>query len=471
MQIPTTNAALVDPRYGVLPRGAAGPPDSGTAVMAPLVKEPASFNVLSAMMALVLCIAIAVAIRLVSDDSSHWFVVPVVACGVICAIDVVDWLRGRVDTFDPVAIVGIGGLHFFMTAPLLHVCWNLYLGNTDIIHPPEWRDWLGGMAILNFLGLVAYRVVRAYSDRRSARRRIARKVWIIDPNKFRNAIWPAMLLTALLQIYVYASFGGIGGYISEYESISQKRHSSRNHEAAPIAFVGFGTSFTISESFPILAMMAYAVYMRRRGKKISWPTFFAVMAIYLVLKIFFGGLRGSRSETMFAMTFAAGMVHFYLRAIPKKIFLVGLCLMVVYLYVYGFYKNGGRAGIRALMDSEARGRISKKIGRSYVSILLGDLARADIQAHLLYRFMDPIATLTMIMAAPIGAVRSFSFHELSGATDQMPSTACLQRPNMARARTIRKITAHRTLQEWRARPCSTSDLMPYLSSLFRLRFL
>lgn len=380
MRIPTTHPALVDPRYRVPLRGPVGPPSAGTLNTGPLVKEPARLNMFSAVIALCICVAIAVAFRMATDDMSHWFMVPIVACGVLCAIDIVDWLRGRVDTLDPVAVVGIAGLHFFMMAPLLHVYWDVYLGNTGIIHPPDWRDWFGGMAILNFLGLSIYHLIRAFAGRRTGRRATSGKVWVIDKEKFRYAIWVALFLTAMLQMYTYARFGGISGFVAAYEALSQLKYTDES-------FVGMGASFTISESFPILAMMAFAVYARRRGKKISWPTIFAVLAVYVVLKMFFGGLRGSRSTTLFAVVWAAGIVHFYLRPIPKKIVLLGLGLLIVFLYVYGFYKNAGVEGLKGAFDSESRGRVAKKTGRSYYTVLLGDLARADIQGHLLYRFM------------------------------------------------------------------------------------
>ena len=35
-----------------------------------------------------------------------------------------------------------------------------------VVPPPDWRDWLGGMAFLNFLGLLAYRYTRELFTRK-----------------------------------------------------------------------------------------------------------------------------------------------------------------------------------------------------------------------------------------------------------------------------------------------------------------
>jgi hypothetical protein len=43
----------------------------------------------------------------------HWFIGPVLVCGILIGIDFVDWLRGRMNLFDPVGILGVLGFHAF----------------------------------------------------------------------------------------------------------------------------------------------------------------------------------------------------------------------------------------------------------------------------------------------------------------------------------------------------------------------
>src|SRR5947209_10376185 len=85
----------------------------------------------------------------------HWFIIPIVLCGSIIGSDAVAFFEGRIELMDPGAILGLLGIHFFCLAPMLHVTWDIWL--PYLAGPPEWRDWLGWMAMLNLLGLIFYR--------------------------------------------------------------------------------------------------------------------------------------------------------------------------------------------------------------------------------------------------------------------------------------------------------------------------
>lgn len=93
-----------------------------------------------------------------SAPMAHWFVVPVWLCGVLIGRDAVDWFRGRVSLFDPAGIIGLIGVHFLFLAPLLHVAWDSWMLYVE--PPPDWRPWLGGMAVVNAAGLLLYRAAR-----------------------------------------------------------------------------------------------------------------------------------------------------------------------------------------------------------------------------------------------------------------------------------------------------------------------
>ena len=118
-------------------------------------------GVASVLVSYYVCIWIVIGFVVASHQLLHWFVIPVLFCGILIVIDAVDWFRGQLDIFDPVGIIGLIGFHFFFLAPLIHVYWDYWM--RLVIPPPNWRDWLGGMAFLNFLGLLAYRVSRNVS--------------------------------------------------------------------------------------------------------------------------------------------------------------------------------------------------------------------------------------------------------------------------------------------------------------------
>jgi hypothetical protein len=99
-----------------------------------------------------------------------------------------------------------------------------------------------------------------------------------------------LLITLSLQIWIYNRFDGIVGYIQAYEA----RHQAE-------LFAGMGWLFMLSESFPILLAFGYAHYARKNGRLQSWQAIVLFLLLFVVLRLFFGGMRGSRSNTIWAL--------------------------------------------------------------------------------------------------------------------------------------------------------------------------
>jgi hypothetical protein len=322
-----------------------------------------------------LCCLIALWYLQTSEQFGHWFLIPVTLSGIVIGIDAVNWFRGRLSIFDPVGIIGILGFHFFFLAPILHVSWDSWL-EPWYQYPPDWRPWLGSMAILNLLGLLVYRWSRNLVTKKP-KNQSSQTVWRIKPKRFSLIITITMVLSAILQIRVYQQFGGIMGYItSAIEETSE--------------FDGMGLVFLFSETFPILAMMAFAVYAQRHKRLQTWTVLIIVLLLFLVLQMFFGGLRGSRSNTIFALFWAAGMIHFMIRPITKKEIAIGLVFLLLFMYLYGFFKSGGLDGLQnALEGQEARIELESTSGRTWQSLILADFGRSDVHAYTLYKLMLP----------------------------------------------------------------------------------
>lgn len=309
-----------------------------------------------------------------SDKLLHWFVLPVWMCGVLVGMDAYDWARGRMSLFDPVGIIGLLGLHFFFLAPLLHISWN-YLMDAPV-PPSDWRVAMGGMAALNFIGLLVYRACRDVFLRRAPSSQPVE--WRLNKRRFLTLMPFMLLLTGALQLWVYARYGGFSGYI---EAATAYQYPDR--------MAGMGVVFLFSETFPILLLMLFAVKAQDRRKWQSWQVLVCVMIAFLVLRILFGGLRGSRSAILFALLWASGILHFYVRPISRQAVLVGAAFMVMFMYIYGFYKAVGTESFKAIGDAEAREDIQESSGRDFQSVLLGDLSRSDIQAFIFDRLWSP----------------------------------------------------------------------------------
>lgn len=324
----------------------------------------------SMLLALITCVCCILLFALSTDKLFHWSIIPLIVAGTLIGSDAIRWLRGRVDLLDPIGIIGVFGFHFFFLAPVLHIAWDYWM--SSVTPPQDWREWIGGMAVLNCIGLILYRMAyNAISLQHTPIRRV--KQWLIDYRRLAIILPLALLVTSGLQCWIYMEKGGILGYIISYTL--ERRE----------AFQGMGWLFMISESMPILAMAGYIIYARRRGQQVSWISLICILVAFFVARMLFGGLRGSRSNTLWAMFWAVGMIHLWLRPVPRRFVYVGLVFAFGFIYIYGLYKGAGLEVTRAMEGAEARAELAQQTGRSIPNVILGDLAHSDVQAYLFYR--------------------------------------------------------------------------------------
>jgi hypothetical protein len=303
----------------------------------------------------------------------HWFIIPLVLCASIVGSDAIQWLRGRLDLFDPVGLVGIFGLHFFFLAPMAHVWWDHWM-YFHIVPPGDWRPWVGGMAVLNFFGLVLYVLARGPLDGSS--QHLPRSNWKVNKQRLTILLVLGMATSGALQLWFYLKLGGLRSYVEATE-----RGGS--------AFEGAGILFAVSESFPIL-MAILLVVLVSDGTRKSFLTVLAILGTYVILRILFGGLRGSRINTIWGLFWAVGLIHFWIRPFSRKLVFAGAGCLFAFLYFYGFYKSfGADLAVQALVDSDIRSRLSYQSRRSVLGTALDDLARSDVQAFLLHRLHIP----------------------------------------------------------------------------------
>jgi hypothetical protein len=311
-----------------------------------------------------------------SPRFAHWFIIPVTVCGILIGIDAAAWLFGRIDVFDPVGIIGLLGFHVFFLAPLLHVSWDHWMAY--VVGPADWRPWLGWMAALNAIGLLCYRFTRrVLSSRRS---QSARTEWRTVSGRFSIAVTAALLATAVLQVWVYAQHGGVLAYIDHATS------TERFDEAS--SFAGTGWILTMSESFPILAMIAFAAYSRDHPHARRWAVLAPALVVFVALQLLFGGLRGSRSNTIWSLFWAVGIVHLWIRPLRRGTICVGLVGTLLFMYLYGFFKDMGLDAFRAFESGSAREELEGRTQRKFETLILDDLGRSDVQAFVLSRLME-----------------------------------------------------------------------------------
>jgi len=297
----------------------------------------------------------------------HWFVIPVFVSGVLIGVDCFAWLRNRLDLFDPLGWVGAYGYYFFFIAPLLTVLRRYH--TPELNEPPNWRDWMGWMAVLNLGGLIVYVFVRRFLENRKQR---SSSTLFFRYNSLVLLMAAALPVTALVQILTYVSFGGIWGFMEAFSNSSD-------------AFDGMGWIFLIGESFPSLLALFVLVYKRKILKRAPWAAISLMIAAFFITKLLFGGLRGSRSNTVWAIFWLVGAIHLWIKPIPRHFLMAGVALLVAFMYFYGFYKQQGIDGLETIQSQDEMQSKSERNGRTLDTVLLGDLARSETQAYELQR--------------------------------------------------------------------------------------
>jgi hypothetical protein len=302
------------------------------------------------------------------QDLVHWFAVPVFLCGVLMMTDAIAWARGKLDLFDAAGILGVAGTHFFFIAPLLQIALDFRTRYVSDL-PEDYRPWLGGMAVLNFLGLLLYRRLRtqSFTGRASVR------TYSLDYWRFSLLTMFTVTVCLLLQASLVQRFGGVAGFL---DTVSSRQ-----------GMEGLGMIFMFTETVPIVLFLWVSISLARSGQR-SWAILAVAYGTFLILAFLFAGLRGSRSNTIYAAIWGAGVIHFYNRRLNRAIVAMGGVTMVAFMYLYGFYKDFGTDALAMLESSDHWEHVTSRSARGPETLLLADFGRSDVQALILYRLTD-----------------------------------------------------------------------------------
>lgn len=298
--------------------------------------------------------------------------------GVLIFTDGVDYLRGRIDTFDPVGVIGVLGYFLFFISPVLQKSWDYWPFVPDLSNE---NGWMLFWAISNFIGILIYQFFSRYKFKIYEK---SINGYIFNINRFKVLMPLALAFSFFMQIYIYSKFGGVGGFVETFTS----RQNDGLVKAGEDPFEGMGLPMLIAESFKILI----AIYMIFIFKKVKNNKniflFFSLMIFFILIFLFFGGLRGSRSSTVFALFFAAGMYHYWIKKITIKFVIIGVIALSGFLTSYYWYKIAGLEGIRAIYDSSYRAEFSSARQDVTKYVVARDLGRMDVQVLALKRYLE-----------------------------------------------------------------------------------
>ncbi|WP_168396855.1 hypothetical protein [Acinetobacter indicus] len=181
-----------------------------------------------------------------------------------------------------------------------------------------------------------------------------------------------LVFSLLCQIFVFAKFGGIMGYMTTW---SEDRTE----------FDGLGTLLMLAEPFPILALLSLCLFVKKEDLKRPLLFIVSIFIIFFILKLLFGGFRGSRSNTIWGLFWFAGIVHLYYFKLKKSHLITGLIFLMIFMNVYSLYKSFGVDAFSMQYSLEDTGRFEDN---PTITILLNDFSRIGLHSYMLYQYYD-----------------------------------------------------------------------------------
>jgi hypothetical protein len=345
--------------------------------------------------AAVICLTIATIAMATAPACMHWFIVPVFLCGVVCCSDgLLLFSRKCRNFFEPVPILGAFGVYFFFIAPIMHVATDYWFTSEPWAPkeiPEDWRTWLGLMAAINLVGLAIYKLLYRPFTQLFLKRGLC-SFPRMNGRSVRSLGAIVLALLLVLQIYLYYSFGGIAGFVRAFGTATQGKESE---------FAGLGWVLALAESFPVLLVIVCSVQFRRHLATIGSLRLSAYIIATFPLALLFGGLRGSRGNTVFTILYIIGIVHCTVRPIPPRVFALCASACLLFMYVYGFYKSNPMSladpasFIEAVTSSDSRDYLERRTHRGLEGVLMGDLERSDLQAYMLFRMSQQEANVEL----------------------------------------------------------------------------
>ena len=294
----------------------------------------------------------------------HWMTLVTSIAGVLLGVDVVDWVRARLDILQPRAVVALFGFHLCYLGPLLHVVWDHW---PRYVTPAEdWRASLGVLGLVNVAGIVLYKLVLSVQGRspsQSASR--------LDLPRFATAGAVMVSVGLLALIAVVLKFGGPSGYLRVISGTRQ-------------ALAGNGWLLLLAESWPLPLLAIVLVYRRAWFRSHLLPLLL-LLVVFVLVQFVIGGLRGSRGNTVWPTVMAVGLVHLIVRPVGRSVIVVTAALIVGFMYLYGFYKSVGADVLDLASPRTTTTTLAHETGRTLPLLLLEDFGRAGTQSLLVDR--------------------------------------------------------------------------------------
>ncbi len=332
--------------------------------------HPRDGDVVDAMIVAGISLVIILFLGLGNSSVFHWFLVPTFLGGVLMGKEVVACARGKLDVFDPKVIIGALGYNFFFLSSVVYVYADHFDAYFGVLNE-DWPHWFGVMGIINILGILLYLLMQRVGLRGVPR---SANIYRHTPLGVNPVLISLALLSIVSWLIYYISVGG-------YKTIAYQRDLFMVGSTRRV-FRFYGPLMVFGESAPLLLFIGLTVMRRgwqtysRKRNTVAW----VIIVLLMVFQVLLSGLLGSRGRIFWALFAMVGIVHYFWR--PIKLRHVILSLIPVFLLSYGlsFYKDFG-SELFDVFRGVPLEHFTHRTDRTGSSIVIGDLSRSLIQAH------------------------------------------------------------------------------------------
>lgn len=269
--------------------------------------------------------------------------------------------------FHPAPLISLIMLWSLPISPLASVIWEKYVHLTP--KNIEWETWLIYTSWIYTACTVALLIginlnARSHTD--------PLPLWETNKQTLPRISLLFLIVTFSIQTFIFIKFGGVYGYLVQW---TEQKES----------FKGLGSTFMIAEAFPILLFISFVLLTDREKMKDRIWIIYAMILVFFLLKLLFGGFRGSRSNTIWGIFWVAGIIHLTYFKLKLRHYLLGVGFLLSFMAIYAIYKSFGVEAFSGEYTLEDSGRFD---GNPVVGMLLEDFSRAGVNAYILHEYFN-----------------------------------------------------------------------------------
>lgn len=304
---------------------------------------------------------------LMYNISIDWYLIPLFLCGVMSLQMIIKSALSGESYQNVYLIVWIVFLINSYIAPLIHFSHDFWVNYLPFC-PTDWNDYALLTSSFYLVGMLIFYAILTPPTIVSP----CKNEWN-EKSSAPYIIIFLFIISLLAQLYIYAKMGGIAGYIANYTEGGE-------------GFTGMGKFFIFSELGPSLFLIYLVV--RNRGRAVSGKQVFFFLVILLLMALFFGGLRGSRSNTLFTLIQGILTIHIMLYRFNLKHVVLFVTFFFLFMYVGRLYKDQGEKIVDLKNAIETRQSLTHGGLSQEETVIVGDLSRYGINTYEICRLID-----------------------------------------------------------------------------------